>query len=95
MFSCKLVFEQEYHALCFKYQIGIYKFLQHQQTHSSTIMCFIPNYLLLDVPESVRRDTIVKATNKMQLCRLIYFSSQLYMFWAMFSPIIRSTWLYL
>jgi hypothetical protein len=32
---------------------------------------------------------------QMQLCRLFYFSSQLYMFRAVFSPIIRSTWLYL
>jgi hypothetical protein len=31
----------------------------------------------------------------MQLCWLIYFSRQLYMFRAMFSPIIRSTGLYL
>ena len=38
---------------------------------------------------------IMKVTNKMQLYRLIYYSIQLYMFRAMFLPIIRSTWLYL
>jgi len=37
----------------------------------------------------------MKVTNKMQLYRLIYFLCQLYMFRAMFSPIIRSTRLYL
>jgi hypothetical protein len=37
----------------------------------------------------------MKVTNKMQLYRLIYFFCQLCMFRAMFSPIIRSTWLYL
>ena len=53
--------------------------------------------LQLDIHESVHRDTIMKVTNKMQLYRLIYFiiPSQLYMFRAMFSPIIRSTSLYL
>jgi hypothetical protein len=35
-----------------------------------------PKYLLkeLDVRESVHRDTIMKATNKMQLYRLVYYS---------------------
>ena len=37
----------------------------------------------------------MKVTNKMQLYRLIDFLCQLYMFRAMFSPIIRSTRLYL
>jgi len=37
----------------------------------------------------------MKVTNKMRLYRLIYYSFWLYMFRAMFSPIIRSTWLYL
>jgi len=35
----------------------------------------------------------MNTTNEMQLYRLIF--SQLYMFRVMFSPIIRSTWLYL
>jgi len=50
---------------------------------------------LLDVYESVHRNTILKVTNKMQLYRLIYFPCQPYMFGAMFSPIIRSNRLYL
>jgi hypothetical protein len=54
----------------------------------------ICNYELED-NESVYRDTIMKVTNNMQLYRLIYFVFQLYMFRAMFSPIIRSTRLYL
>ena len=29
---------------------------------------------IFDFPESVRRDTIMKVTNKMQLYRLIYYS---------------------
>jgi len=37
----------------------------------------------------------MKVTKKMQLYRLIIFRCQLYMYRAMFSPIIRSTWLYL
>jgi hypothetical protein len=48
-----------------------------------------------DIYKSVLRDTIMKVTNKMQLYRLIYFLCQLYMFRGMFSPIIRSAWLYL
>jgi hypothetical protein len=39
--------------------------------------------------------SIMKVTNKMQSYRLIYYSYQRYMLRAMFSPIIRSTWLYL
>ena len=31
-------------------------------------------FYLFDVHESVHRDTIMKVTNKMQLCRLIYYS---------------------
>jgi hypothetical protein len=31
-------------------------------------------YVQLDFHESVRRDTTMKVTNKMQLCRLIYYS---------------------
>ena len=37
----------------------------------------------------------MKVTNKMQLYRLIIIPSQFYVFRVMFSPIIRSTWLYL
>jgi len=37
----------------------------------------------------------MKVTNKMQLYRLNYFLYQLYVFGAMFSPIITSTRLYL
>jgi hypothetical protein len=68
-------------------------FWQHQlwQKH----LCFKETVFNFDVHESVHRDTIMKVTNKMQLYMLIYFSCQLYMFRAMFSPIIKSTWLYL
>jgi hypothetical protein len=38
----------------------------HTHTHTRTH--------LLDVHESVHRDIIMKVTNKMQLCRLIYYS---------------------
>jgi len=37
----------------------------------------------------------MKVTNKIQLYRLIYFLCQVYMFRATFSPIIKSTRLYL
>jgi hypothetical protein len=40
-------------------------------------------------------ELVKKVTNKMQLHRLIIIPSQHYMFRAMFSPIIRSTLLYL
>ena len=56
---------------------------------------FVPVQNEFDIHETVHRDTIMKVTNKMQIYRLIYYSIQLYMFRAMFSPIIRSTWLYL
>jgi len=31
IFSCKLVFDLEYQVLYFKYQIYVYRFLQHQK----------------------------------------------------------------
>jgi len=38
---------------------------------------------------------ITKTTNKMQLCRLIYYSlSALHVSGDVFLPIVRSTWLY-
>jgi hypothetical protein len=49
----------------------------------------------LDAHESVNRDTSMKITNKMHYIDSFIIPSQLYMFWAMFSSIIRSTWLYL
>ena len=41
-FSCKLVFDLEYPVLYFKYQIDIFRFLQHQQMHISTFTYFTP-----------------------------------------------------
>jgi hypothetical protein len=38
---------------------------------------------------------VMNTTNEMQVYRLIYYSSRLYMFRAMFSPIIRTALLYL
>jgi hypothetical protein len=49
----------------------------------------------LDVREFVHRNTTMKITNKMHYIDLFIIQSRLYMFRAMFSPIIRSTWLYL
>ena len=49
----------------------------------------IPLYL------HICRDTTMKITNKMHYTDLIIIPSQLYMFRTLFSPIIRSTWLYL
>ena len=46
IFSFKLLFDLEHQVLYFKYQIDIYKFLQHQQIHISTITYFTPNCLL-------------------------------------------------
>jgi len=43
----------------------------------------------------VHRDTIMKITNKMHYVDQFIIPSQLYMLRAMFSPIIKSTWLYL
>jgi hypothetical protein len=67
---------------------------QHDATRT-TIYAYV--IYTIDVHESVYRDTIMKVTNKMQLYWLTYFIflCQLYMFRAMFSPIIRSTRLYL
>jgi hypothetical protein len=48
-----------------------------------------------DVNESLHRDITRQITNKMQYIDLFIILSQLYMFRAMFSSIIRSTWLYL
>jgi hypothetical protein len=50
---------------------------------------------IFDVHESVHRDTTMKITNKMHYIGSFIIPSQLYMFRAMFSPIIGSTWLYL
>jgi hypothetical protein len=47
------------------------------------------------VHESVHRDTTMKITNEMHYIDSFIIASQLYMFRAMFSPTIRSTWLYL
>jgi len=47
------------------------------------------------VHESVHRDTTIKTTKKMRHTDQFIILSRLYMFRAMFSPIIRSTWLYL
>jgi len=52
-------------------------------------------YSKLDVHKSVHRDTTMKITNKMHYIDQFIIPSRLYMFRAMFSPIIRSTWLYL
>jgi hypothetical protein len=49
----------------------------------------------LDVHESVHRDTTMKITNKMHYIYWFIIPCRLYMFRVMFSPIIRSTWLYL
>ena len=51
--------------------------------------------ITLDIHESVYRYTTTKITNKMHYIDSFIIPSQLYMFWSMFSPIIRSTWLYL
>jgi hypothetical protein len=51
--------------------------------------------LKLHVYESVHRDTTMKITNKVRYMGEFIIPSRLYMFRAMFSPIIRSTWLYL
>jgi len=48
-----------------------------------------------DVHESVHHDTTMKITNKMHYIDQFIIPGQLYMFRRMFSPIIRSTWLYL
>jgi hypothetical protein len=48
-----------------------------------------------DVHESVHRDTITKITNKMHYIDLFIIPSRIYMFRAVFSPITRSTCLYL
>jgi hypothetical protein len=50
---------------------------------------------MLDVYESVHRDTIMKVTNTIHYIEKFTFSSRPYVFRAMFSSIIRSTWLYL
>jgi hypothetical protein len=50
---------------------------------------------VFDVQEPVHRDTTVKITNNMHYRDQFIIQSRLYMFRAMFSPIIRSTWLYL
>jgi hypothetical protein len=44
-----------------------------------------------DVYESMHRDTTMKVTNKMHYINEFIIPSWLYMFRAMFSPIIRST----
>ena len=44
-----------------------------------------------DVHESVYRDTTMQITNKMHYIDYFIIPSQLYMFRATFSPIIRST----
>ena len=49
----------------------------------------------IDVHESVHRDTTMKINNKMHYIDSFIIPSRLYMFRAMFSPIIRRTWLYL
>jgi hypothetical protein len=46
---------------------------------------------VLDVHESVHRDSTMKITNKMHYIDEFSIPSQLYMFRAKFSPIIRST----
>jgi hypothetical protein len=48
-----------------------------------------------DVHEPVHRDTTMKITNKTHYTDWFNIPSRLYMFRTMFSPIIRSTWLYL
>jgi hypothetical protein len=53
------------------------------------------SYWTLDVHESLHRDTTIKLTNKMHYIDQFIIPSRLYMFLAMFSPIISSTWLYL
>jgi hypothetical protein len=45
----------------------------------------------LDVHESVHRDTTMPITNKMHYIDKFIIPSQIYMFRAMFSPIIRKT----
>jgi len=70
----------------------VFLMLYHQWTFMNNFKKIHKNF---DVHESVHRVTIMKVTNKMQLYRLIYFSSQLYKFRAMFSSIIRSNRLYL
>ena len=49
----------------------------------------------LDVHKSVHRDATMIITNKMHYMNSSIIPIRLYMFRAMFSPIIRSTWLYL
>jgi len=63
--------------------------------HGWKLISYLTENILLVVHESVHRDTTMKITNKMHYVDEFIISSQLYMFWAMFSPIIRSTWLYL
>jgi hypothetical protein len=46
---------------------------------------------IFDVHESVHLDTTIKITNEMPYIDEFIVPSQLYMFRAMFSPIIRST----
>ena len=51
--------------------------------------------LQTDVHESMHRNTTMKITNNMHYIEYFIIPSGLYMFRAMFSPIIMSTWLYL
>jgi hypothetical protein len=48
-----------------------------------------------DVHKSVHRETTMKITNKMHYIYKFIIPCWLYMFWAMFSPIIRSIRFYL
>jgi hypothetical protein len=50
--------------------------------------------LNVDVHESVHRDATMKITNKMYYLYKFIIPSRLYMFRTMFSPIIRSIWLF-
>jgi hypothetical protein len=70
-----------------------------QERHKLAISWWLDKILVhtiynIDVHESVYRDTTMKTTNKMYHTDQFIIPSRLSMFWVMFLPIIRSTWLY-
>jgi hypothetical protein len=65
------IYHDTFPPFCFLVSKPIRFSLWRKNTRDKTCLIFL---YTLDVRESVHRDIIMKATNKMQLCKLIYYS---------------------
>ena len=79
-------------SVCSKLRFFVFKTPFTRQNVGLSRLKFGSDVVLpLDVLESLHRDTTLKITNKMHYIDYFIIPSRLYMFRAMFSPIIRST----